>query len=225
MDNDMGTPTIKKVPDNDMGTPPIKNAPDDDMGTPPSKKAPDDNMGTLPIKKAPDEDMGTPAIKKAQDDNMELAAKRAVRKDKNYRKTEAESKKSQRNNSDLRQIERRRELFSKREARKNKDFTKKELAAKKKQLPRGGQLSVKGNVVNMPVEVQHTIYSLPHTLEKSGTISFKLKRKLVFKKCDFSENVGPFAVICALHYLMRTSDLYKSSGIEINEDWITEIAK
>ncbi|VDI28360.1 Hypothetical predicted protein [Mytilus galloprovincialis] len=94
-----------------------------------------------------------------------------------------------------------------------------------RQLPRGGQLSVKGNVVNVPVEVQPTINSLPHTLEKSGTISVKLKKKLEFKKCDFSENVRPFAVICALHYLMRTSDLYKSSGIEINEDWITEIAK
>ncbi|VDI23870.1 Hypothetical predicted protein [Mytilus galloprovincialis] len=40
-----------------------------------------------------------------------------------------------------------------------------------RQLPRGGQLSVKGNVVNVPVEVQPTINSLPHTLEKSGTIS------------------------------------------------------
>ncbi|CAC5391861.1 unnamed protein product [Mytilus coruscus] len=94
-----------------------------------------------------------------------------------------------------------------------------------RQLPRGGQLSVKGNVVNVPVEVQPTINSLPHTIEKSGTISVKLKKKLAFKKCDFSENVRPFAVICALHYLMRTSDLYKSSGIEINENWITEIAK
>ncbi|CAC5394741.1 unnamed protein product [Mytilus coruscus] len=94
-----------------------------------------------------------------------------------------------------------------------------------RQLPRGGQLSVKGNVVNVPVEVQPTINSLPHTLEKSGTISVKLKKKLAFKKCDFSKNVGPFAVICALHFLMRTSDLYKSSGIEINDDWITEIAK
>ncbi|XP_063415970.1 calponin homology domain-containing protein DDB_G0272472-like [Mytilus trossulus] len=94
-----------------------------------------------------------------------------------------------------------------------------------RQLPRGGQLSVKGNVVNVPVEVQPTINSLPHTLEKSGTISVKLKKKLEFKKCDFSENVRPFAVICALHYLMRTRDLYKSSGIEINEDWITEIAE
>ncbi|VDI82605.1 Hypothetical predicted protein [Mytilus galloprovincialis] len=84
-----------------------------------------------------------------------------------------------------------------------------------RQLPRGGQLSVKGNVVNVPVEVQPTINSLPHTLEKSGTISVKLKKKLEFKKCDFSENVRPFAVICALHYLMRTSDFTEQ---EDNQD-------
>ncbi|VDI56358.1 Hypothetical predicted protein [Mytilus galloprovincialis] len=31
-----------------------------------------------------------------------------------------------------------------------------------RQLPRGGQLSVKGNVINVPVEVQPTINSIPH---------------------------------------------------------------
>ncbi|VDH97073.1 Hypothetical predicted protein [Mytilus galloprovincialis] len=56
-----------------------------------------------------------------------------------------------------------------------------------RQLPRGGQLSVKGNVVNVPVEVQPTINSLPHTLEKSGTISVKLKKKLEFKN-EVDEN-------------------------------------
>ncbi|VDI21056.1 Hypothetical predicted protein [Mytilus galloprovincialis] len=175
--------------------------------------------------------------KKRIERQRELAAKREVRKDKNYRRAEAESKKSQRDNSDLRQIERQRELVAKREVRKDKNYRRAEAEKERllslripfmqiRQLPRGGQLSVKGNVVNVPVEVQPTINSLPHTLrEKSGTISVKLKKKLEFKKCDFSENVRPFAVICALHYLMRTSDLYKSSGIEINEDWITEIAK
>ena len=90
-------------------------------------------------------------------------------------------------------------------------------------LPRGGQLSVKGNVVNVPVDVQPTINSLPHTLEKSGTIPIKLKKKLSYNKCDFSENVRPFAVLCALHYLMQNSDLYKTSGVQIDQNWIREI--
>ncbi|VDI49383.1 Hypothetical predicted protein [Mytilus galloprovincialis] len=57
-----------------------------------------------------------------------------------------------------------------------------------RQLPRGGQLSVKGNVVNVPVEVQPTINSLPHTLEKSGTISVKLKKKAGIQKVEVDEN-------------------------------------
>ncbi|CAC5376928.1 unnamed protein product [Mytilus coruscus] len=144
-----------------------------------------------------------------KDDDLnkrELAAKREVRKDMNYRKADAESKKSQRDYSDFRQKERQREHSSKREARKDEDFTKRELAAKK-------EVRKDNN------------YRKAEAENKSGTISVKLKKKLAFKKCDFSGNVRPFAVICVLHYLMRTSDLYKSSGIEINKDWITEIAK
>ncbi|CAC5394593.1 unnamed protein product [Mytilus coruscus] len=53
-----------------------------------------------------------------------------------------------------------------------------------RQLPRSEQLSVKGNVVNVPVEIQPAINSLPHTLEKSGTIAVKLKKKLALQKCD-----------------------------------------
>lgn len=43
-----------------------------------------------------------------------------------------------------------------------------------RQLPRGGQFSIKGNVVNVPVDVQPTIDALPRTLDQSGTISVKL---------------------------------------------------
>jgi hypothetical protein len=38
-----------------------------------------------------------------------------------------------------------------------------------RQLPRGGQFSIKGNVVNVPVDVQPTIDALPRTLDQSGT--------------------------------------------------------
>jgi hypothetical protein len=92
-----------------------------------------------------------------------------------------------------------------------------------RQLPRGGQLSIKGNVVNVPIDIQPTINSLPRTFDKSGTISVKLKKKLSYKSCDFSENVRPMAVICALHRLMNESGLYKNSGITIDEKWIEEL--
>ena len=92
-----------------------------------------------------------------------------------------------------------------------------------RQLPRGGQFSIKGNVVNVPVDVQPTIDALPRTLDQSGTISVKLKKKLTYKSCDFKENIRPSAVICALHYLMNKSELYKSSGVQIDENWLQEI--
>jgi hypothetical protein len=77
--------------------------------------------------------------------------------------------------------------------------------------------------VNVPVDVQPTIDALPKTLDQSGTISVKLKKKLTYKSCDFRENIRPSAVICALHYLMNKSELYKSSGVQIDENWLQEI--
>jgi hypothetical protein len=51
-----------------------------------------------------------------------------------------------------------------------------------RRLPRGGQFSVKGNVVNVPVDIQPTINSLPRNMDKSGTIAVKLKKRLQYKK-------------------------------------------
>jgi hypothetical protein len=69
------------------------------------------------------------------------------------------------------------------------------------------------------------IDALPRTLDQSGTISVKLKKKLTYKSCDFRENIRPSAVICALHYLMNKNELYKSSGVQIDENWLQEINK
>ncbi|KAL5006836.1 hypothetical protein ScPMuIL_015642 [Solemya velum] len=93
------------------------------------------------------------------------------------------------------------------------------------ELPRGGQLCVKGNVVNVPVDIQPTIQSLPRRMDQAGTVPVKLKKRLAYKKCDFSENVRPLAVLCALHYLVKNSDLYSSSGIEVDENWQVESAE
>ncbi|CAC5416158.1 unnamed protein product [Mytilus coruscus] len=157
----------------------------------------------------------------------ELDSKRETRKKDEFKRNEAETKKIARQDEEYRKHVSKRDYHRKQDYRSNPENLENKRLAKRssrrknfdkdrsynqipfmqiRQLPRGGQLSVKGNVVNVPVEVQPTINSLPHTLEKSGTISVKLKKKLAFKKCDFSENVRPFAVICALHYLMRTND-------------------
>lgn len=40
-----------------------------------------------------------------------------------------------------------------------------------------------------------------------------------YKSFVFSENVRPTVVITALNWLMRNSDLYKTSGVTIDDEW------
>ena len=92
-----------------------------------------------------------------------------------------------------------------------------------RQLPRGGQLSIKGNVVNVPVDVSPTVNALPRTLDDSATVSVKLKKKRAYKSSDFVENVRPSAVLSALHWLMSNSEMYQSAEIHIDNQCMQQI--
>lgn len=85
--------------------------------------------------------------------------------------------------------------------------------------PRGGQKSLRGNVVNVPSDVNKTIKSLPRTLAETETIQVKLKRKLQFKHHVYHESVRPFKCIVALHWLLRNSAVFQNEGISIRENW------
>ena len=50
-----------------------------------------------------------------------------------------------------------------------------------RELPRGGQLSIHGNVVNVPADVNSIVNTLPRPINESETIPIKLKRKLSYK--------------------------------------------
>ena len=78
-----------------------------------------------------------------------------------------------------------------------------------RELPRGGQYSLKGNVINVPVDIQPTINCLPRPMDENFTVAIQLKKKLSYKKVDFKENVRPLRVLTALHWLMNNSELYK----------------
>ncbi|XP_033741835.1 uncharacterized protein LOC117328415 [Pecten maximus] len=93
-----------------------------------------------------------------------------------------------------------------------------------RELPRGGQLSIHGNVVNVPVDIQPTIKALPRTFEET-TVAVKLKRKLAYKKVEVTENVRPNHVLAALHWLLTNSELYKNSGVAFDEAWCAEMEK
>ena len=45
------------------------------------------------------------------------------------------------------------------------------------ELPRGGQLSIHGNVVNVPADVNSIVNTLPQPINESQTIPIKLKKK------------------------------------------------
>ena len=92
-----------------------------------------------------------------------------------------------------------------------------------RELPRGGQYSLKGNVINVPVDIQPTINCLPRPMDENFTVAIQLKKKLSYKTVDFKENVRPLRVLTALHWLMNNSKLYKNSGIVIDDDWFREV--
>ena len=94
-----------------------------------------------------------------------------------------------------------------------------------RELPRGGQYCLKGNVVNVPVDVSPTIHALPRNVDETQTVPIKLKRKLTYRTNYQVENVRPLSVICALHWLMNKSALWQNSNIEIDNDWINRLSE
>ena len=92
-----------------------------------------------------------------------------------------------------------------------------------RELPRGGQLSIHGNIVNVPSDVNSTVHCLPRPINESQTIPIKLKRRLSYKHHYQFQNVRPKKVLDAAKYLVETSDLFKSEGIEVQNVWIDNI--
>ena len=87
------------------------------------------------------------------------------------------------------------------------------------QLPRGGQLSLCGNVVNVPANVNKTILKLPRNRDENECIPVKLKRKLSYKHHVEFRNVRPQRVLNAVNWLIENSQLFQDEGVTINPDW------
>ena len=93
-----------------------------------------------------------------------------------------------------------------------------------RELPRGGQLSIHGNIVNVPSDVNSTVHCLPRPINESQTIPIKLKRRLSYKHHYQFQNVRPKKVLDAAQYLVNTSDLFKREGIEVQNAWLDNIS-
>ena len=92
-----------------------------------------------------------------------------------------------------------------------------------RELPRGGQLSIHGNIVNVPSDVNSTVHCLPRSLSESQTIPIKLKRRVSYKHHYQFQNVRPQRVLDAAKYLVEPSDLFKDEGIEVQNTFINDI--
>jgi len=92
-----------------------------------------------------------------------------------------------------------------------------------RELSRGGQLSIHGNTVNVPSDVNSTVHFLPRPRSKSQTIPIKLKRRLGYKHHHQFQNVRPKKVLDAAKYLVDTSELFKTEGIKVQNAWVDGI--
>ena len=94
-----------------------------------------------------------------------------------------------------------------------------------RELPRGGQLSIHGNIVNVLSDVNSTVHYLPRPLiiSESQTIPIKLKRRLSYKHHYQFQNVRPKRVLDEAKYLVDTSELFKGEGIEVQNRWLNDI--
>ena len=88
------------------------------------------------------------------------------------------------------------------------------------QAPRGNQLKIKGNIANVPADVNNAVNVLPRLPEESGTVKVQLKRRLHCKSSALSLNVRPHKIFQAANWLAANSNLYKEHGISFSEDRI-----
>ena len=88
------------------------------------------------------------------------------------------------------------------------------------QAPQGNQFKIKGNVVNVPAEVNNTVNMLPRLPQESGTIKVQLKRRLEYKSSALSLNVRPNKIFQAANWLATNSTLYREL-----DDWTEDDAE
>ena len=88
------------------------------------------------------------------------------------------------------------------------------------QAPRGKQLKINGNIVNVPADVANTVSMLPRLPSETSTIKVNLKRRLQYKSSALSLNVRPHKVAEGAKWLVNNGDLYKEEGITFNDSWL-----
>lgn len=78
------------------------------------------------------------------------------------------------------------------------------------------QLSLKGSVINVPVEIKDMVTVLPRSFDDMNTVQIILRRHLQHKSHYMFETVRPWKIRSALEYLCQQK-LYRRHNITLNE--------
>ncbi|XP_053378668.1 uncharacterized protein LOC128548229 [Mercenaria mercenaria] len=87
-------------------------------------------------------------------------------------------------------------------------------------LPKERQSAIKGVVVNIPLEVDTVVKSLPRTPNQAGLLPFKLKRKIKYNGHYTFQYIRPERVMNALLWLKDNNPLYRE--IQLKDTWQQE---
>lgn len=75
---------------------------------------------------------------------------------------------------------------------------------------------MKGNIVNVPADVNTTVKLLPRMLDNIETIPVKLKQNLSYKHFVAFEKFRPNKVFEAARWLIDHSALFRSEEVEVD---------
>lgn len=59
------------------------------------------------------------------------------------------------------------------------------------EAPKGKQFRLKGNIVNVPVDICTTVSTLPRPQNENDTIQVKLKRRMRYENHVLAQNIRP----------------------------------
>lgn len=83
------------------------------------------------------------------------------------------------------------------------------------------QKGLRGNVVNVPIDVMTTVKSLPRQMGESETIQVNLMRRMNYNNAYMCDMVRPMHIARAIDVL-KGSELYKILGIEVDNQFFID---
>jgi hypothetical protein len=80
------------------------------------------------------------------------------------------------------------------------------------------QLGLRGNIVNVPINVDSVSCILPRRFSESSVVHLALMRRMEYKRPYMFESIRPAKVYDACRYLV-TTPLYMDESIQLSDDW------